>query len=305
MVRATHSVGLIGLGAASHVLAGLLPFMVARAIGRLGLVPATTWMYGIGAVALLVALLVGRWRRTFVDESTAVWQSPHRWHLVLGLAGFLVAGVAYYFGLSRSPRVAEYVFLTRLDWLLQAAVAILILREPWTSQGLIGGVIALTGGLLLTWTSALGTSGLVAALVYIVASLAGYGGFKPITTWRGRAGAATLMVWRHWINTLGFAALLAMQPTVATPDGVGLLLCAVGAVAIITLFLLRFTALTALPLWVLSVQAPVQATVAIVMTFVTGGSLPAVTYLAIALVVVGEGFVAVGEARRASVAVRG
>lgn len=300
MPRVTHPLGPIALGVASHVLAGMMPFLVATAIGRIGLVPATAWMYAIGALGLIIALTAGRWRRTFLHESLAVWRSEHRRRVVVGLIGFLIAGVSYYFGLSRSARVAEYVFLTRLDWLFQAAVAILLLREPWTRSGLLGGAIAMTGGLLLIGAGALGISGVTGALVYILASLAGYGSFTPITVARGKPGAATLMVWRHWVTTLGFAAWLGLQRPEAMPDGVSLLLCAGGATGIVTLFLLRFVALTALPLWVLSVQAPVQAMVAVGMTFALGGTLPATTYVALALIVAGEGLVAAGEARRAA-----
>lgn len=296
--RSAGSIDPITLGLASHTLAGIFPFMAASAISRLGLIPATAWIYGIGALGLLAALVVGDWRRAFIAESTAMWQSAFRGRLILGLGGFLVAGVAYYSGLAHSPRVAEYVFITRLDWLLQAPVAILLLNEPWTRQGLVGGLVALTGGVMLAWTGALGTSGLVAALLYIAASLAGYGGVKPISAARGTRGAVTLMVWRHWINALGFAALLATQPAAAVPDGVGMLMAAAGSVAIILLFLLRFAALTRLPLWVLSVQAPVQAIVAILVTLATGSTLPLPTLTAIALVVAGEALVGASHARR-------
>ena len=295
----TRSNGPISLGLASHVLAGLFPFLAATVISRLGLLPATAWIYGIGAVVLLAALGVGRWRRTFIAESRAVWTSPFRWPVVAGLAGFLIAGVAYYTGLARSPLVAEYVFITRLDWILQAPFAILVLRESWTRQGLAGGLIALTGGVMLSWTGSVGASGLTAAMIYIVASLAGYTGFKPVAAARGARGAVTLTVWRHWINAVGFAALvMVLGPRAAVHDTAGLWLAAAGAVVIFALFLLRFSALTGLPLWVLSVQAPVQAFVAILLTFLSGATLPVQTVIAIGLIVTGECLVALGEAQR-------
>jgi drug/metabolite transporter (DMT)-like permease len=293
-----HSVNPVGLGLASHVLAGLFPFLAATAISRLGLLPATAWIYGIGAVGLAASLALGRWRRAFIDESSTLWQSASRWIILAGLAGFLVAGVAYYAGLARSPVVAEYVFITRLDWILQAPFAILILREPWTRPGLAGGLIALTGGVMLSWTGSIGASGLGFALIYVLASLAGYTAFKPIAAARGAKGAVTLTVWRHWVNTLGFVVLAALQTSGVAPDNGGLLLAVAGAVAILALFLLRFTALTGLPLWVLSVQAPVQAFIAILMTFVMGATLPVSTVIAIGLVVSGECLVALGEARQ-------
>lgn len=289
------------LGLASHVLAGIFPFIAAATIARLGLVPAATLIYGIGAVGLVVSLVAPVWRRIVAAETRALWRDDTRWRFVVGLTGFLVAGVAYYVGLSHSPRVVEYIFLTRLDWILQAPVAILLLREPWTGRGLTGGAIALTGGILLAWTGAIGPSGLVAAAIYIVASLAGYGAFTPLSARRGPRGAATLTAWRHWINTAGFVALLAtMGGSAGSIDAAGLALGAAGAVAIVLMFLLRFTALTGIPLWVLSVQAPVQASVAVLVTFFTGGTLPLATIIAIALVVVGEYVVAVSQMRRAS-----
>jgi hypothetical protein len=51
---------------------------------------------------------------------------------------------------------------------------------------------------------------------------------------------------------------------------------------------------------VLSVQAPVQAMVAILMTYATGGTLPPQTMVAIGLVVAGEYFVAMGDLERKS-----
>lgn len=288
------------LGLASHALAGIFPFIAAAAIARLGLVPATTLIYGIGAAGLVLSLTARRWRGIVAVETRALWRADVRWRFAGGLAGFLVAGVAYYVGLARSPRVAEYIFITRLDWILQAPVAILLLREPWTRAGLAGGAIALAGGVLLAWTGSIGPSGLIAALIYIVASLAGYACFTPLSAARGPRGAATLTAWRHWINTMGFVALLlTIGGSTAPIDATGFVLGVAGAVAIVLMFLLRFTALTGIPLWVLSVQAPVQASVAVLVTLLAGGTLPLATIVAIALVVVGEYVVAVSQMRRA------
>src|SRR5690606_5289006 len=124
---------------------------------------------------------VRRWRHLVDAETRALWRPAVRTGFVGGLAGFLVAGVAYYVGLTHSPRVAEYIFLTRLDWILQAPVAVLLLREPWTRKGVTGGAIALAGGVMLAWTGSIGSSGLMAAAIYVVASLAGYAWFTPLS----------------------------------------------------------------------------------------------------------------------------
>lgn len=292
----------IGLGLTSHLVAGISPFIMQAVITRLGLIAGMTLVYGIGSIGLLVSLAVPGWRRVTFDETRALLTPHLRLAFVGGLASFLVAGVAYYAGLARSPRVAEYIFLTRLDWILQAPVAILVLREPWTRGGVAGGTLALAGGIVLAWTGSIGASGIVAALIYIVASLAGYAGFTPISAARGTRGAATLTVWRHWINTLGFLALLFLSgfewSSAAALDPTALALAAAGAAVIVLLFLLRFTALTGIPLWVLSVQAPVQALVAVGVTFLTGGHLPLTTITAIAMIVGGEAVVSLSQMSR-------
>lgn len=277
------------LGFASHLLAGLLPFISSGAITRLGLTRATAALYLAGSAILTVTLAVPRLRRSFIAETARLLAADSRRLFVGGLAGFLVAGIAYYVGLANTPRVAEYIFLTRLDWLVQAAVAVVWLREPWTPRGLLGGAFALTGGLALAWTGAFGVSGLVAALVYILASLVGYSSFKPLSGSAGPAGALTLTVWRHWINTAGFVTLFLVSPgTSLVIDGTGLFLAATAGTLIVILFALRFTALTDLPLWVLSAQAPTQALVAIAATLATTGVLSGLTLAGMALIVLGE-----------------
>ena len=142
---------------------------------------------------------------------------------------------------------------------------------------------------MLAWTGACGASGLAAALLYIAASLAGYSCFKPLSSARGTRGAVALTFWRHWVNTAGFILLALLQPGAGAGVTVMGLMAAVAAgVLIVVLFLLRFTALTGIPLWVLSAQAPVQALVAVAATVATGGSLPALSMVAIVLIVSGE-----------------
>jgi drug/metabolite transporter (DMT)-like permease len=274
------------------VLAGLLPFVSSAAIGRLGLTTATALIYLAGTAVIAAALVHQRIRSILTAETAALMrQSASRRRLLLGLSGFLVAGVAYYVGLARTPRVAEYVFLTRLDWLVQAAVAVVWLREPWTGRGLVGGALALAGGLLLAWSGAFGPSGLAAAVLYVLASLVGYSCFTPLSAARGIDGAVALTVWRHWVNTAGFVVLaltLASPSPSSTPDPVGLALAGIGGLAIVVLFFMRFSALTRLPLWILSAQAPTQALVAIAISLATTGRLRAITLAGIGLVVVGE-----------------
>ena len=257
--------------------------------------PATALIYVGGAAFLaLLVLLAPRVRTVLIEESRALWSPAFRWRLAGALAGFLVAGVAYYQGLSRSGRVAEYVFLTRLDWVIQAPVAILLLKEPWTRAGLLGGAIALAGGLVLAWTGSIGASGFAAAALYIIASMIGYVCATPVTAARAFAGAGTLTVWRHGINTAGFVLLaLPTWPAGGVPaDRHTILLVCAGAIVIVALFLLRFAALTRIPLWVLSAQAPVQAAVAVTASWLTEGRLPMTTLLAIGMVVFGEYVVA-------------
>jgi drug/metabolite transporter (DMT)-like permease len=292
-----RSFGPVALGFASHLLAGVLPFVSAGAIGRLGLMPATATLYLAGSAALLVSLTDRRVRGWLRTETPSL-AAPRTLGLLLGgLAGFLVAGVAYYIGLSSSPRVAEYIFLTRLDWLVQAAFAIVWLREPWTGRGLAGAVLALAGGLMLAWSGSFGTAGLLAAAAYIGASLVGYSCFKPLAVARGTTGAVVLTMWRHWVNTFGFVVLAAMwSGPPASGDGTGLMLALVAGMAIVVLFLLRFVALTGLPLWVLSAQAPTQALIAILATLATSGVLPGAALAAIGLIVAGEVLVSTARA---------
>lgn len=285
----------LALGFASHALAGVSPFIVAATISRVGLMPATALIYIGGAAWLaLLVLVLPAVRATLVRETRLLWGPAFRWRFAGALAGFLVAGVAYYQGLSRSGRVAEYVFLTRLDWLIQAPVAILLLKEPWTRGGLLGGALALGGGVMLAWTGTIGASGFAAASLYIGASLMGYLCATPITAARALAGAGALTVWRHGINAVGFVLLaVPAWPQANGPlDRSTILLVAVGAIVIVALFLLRFAALTRIPLWVLSAQAPVQAAVAVTASWLTEGRLPMTTLAAIGMVVCGEYVVA-------------
>ncbi len=292
------------LGFLSHVLAGLSPFFVAGVIGRAGLLPGTALVYACGALLLGAALVLRTVSRPFLAETRA-FAGPGMRQLVLGsLAGFLVAGVSYYHGLVESSRVAEYVFLTRLDWLVQAPVALLVLGEAWTRRALAGAALALGGGLILTWSGAIGADGLLFAAAYIVASLIGYLCAAPVTRARGLRGALTLTFWRHWTNTAGFVALAAGAGTLgtgtadATLTPATLALAATSGVVLIGLFLARFAALTRVPLWVLSAQAPVQALVAVGASLATEGWLPLTSGVAIALIVTGEWLVTARPARR-------
>jgi len=283
----------VGLGFASHLLAGVLPFLSSGAIARLGLMRGTATLYIAGSIMLAASLASGRVRGWLRVETATFVSRGTRQTFLLGLAGFLAAGVAYYVGLARTPRVAEYIFLTRLDWLVQAAFAIVWLREPWTRRGLAGAALALAGGLTLAWSGAFGASGLAAAAIYILASLVGYSSFKPLSALRGPEGAVVLTMWRHWINTTGFVLLTLLLPVPGAGDvRAGLLLAVMAGVVIVVLFLLRFTALTGIPLWVLSAQAPTQAIVAILVTVVTTGTLPIPTLGAIACIAAGELMVA-------------
>ena len=284
----------LALGFASHILAGLSPFIVAAVIARIGLVPATALVYGLGTAGLAALLLVPR-ARQHVRQWTSVFTSA-AWRVafVSSLAGFLVAGVAFYVGLARSSRVAEYVFLTRLDWIVQAPVAILVLHEPWTSRGLAGAAVALAGGLVIVWTGAIGTSGLAAAVVYVAASLVAYLGASRIARAGGLPGAVALTAWRHVVNTVGFGVLaIVMVDAVPLRINAGTIaLGMLGACVLLGLFLCRFVALTRVPLWVLSAQAPVQAVVALVASRLTEGAPSVATILAVLMIASGEVIVA-------------
>lgn len=288
----------LALGFASHALAGLSPFIVAAVIARTSLLTGTALVYLLGTAGLLALLTVGPVRRRLWQSTRTLTSARWRTAFASSLAGFLVAGVAFYVGLASSPRVAEYVFLTRLDWIVQAPVAILVLREPWTWRGLGGAAIALAGGLLIVWTGAVGSSGLAAALVYVGASLAAYLGASRITKAEGLAGAATLTVWRHVVNTVGFVVLATVMRS-AVPmrlDAATLALGVVSALVLLGLFLCRFAALTRVPLWVLSAQAPVQAVVALLASRFTEGAPATATLVAVAMIICGEAVVASTQA---------
>lgn len=285
------------LGLLSHVLAGLSPFIVAAVMARSSLLVGTAVVYGVGSLLLVGLLAVPRARGRVAAAWRELRSVPLRTHAVVSLAGFLVAGVAYYVGLSRSPRVAEYVFLTRLDWVVQVPVAILVLRETWTRSGLAGAALALAGGLLIVWTGAIGSSGLASASCYVIASLAGYIGATRVARAMGIDGAVTLTIGRHWVNTAGFVtlAVLLARPLALPRDPSFLALATLGAVVLICLFLFRFAALTRLPLWVLSAQAPVQALVALAASRLTEGRPATSTLVAVAMIVSGELLVAYGR----------
>ena len=286
----------LALGLASHLLAGVSPFLMAAVIAQAGLLPGTALAYVMGTAVLSAGLVAWPARRRALVATTRELARTRPTALLGSLAGFLVAGVAYYVGLASSARVAEYVFLTRLDWTIQAPVAMLLLREPWTPGGLMGAALALTGGLVIVWTGAIGASGLGAALVYVVASLAGYLGARAITRASGLRGALSLTVWRHLVNTLGFVglALVWSRGTPSGPTTATAMLAVISGLVLVGLFATRFASLTRLPLWVLSAQAPVQALVALSVTYVTGGRIGPATWMAVGLIVAGEWLVARG-----------
>jgi drug/metabolite transporter (DMT)-like permease len=287
----------LALGFASHILAGLSPFIVAAIIARTALLPATALVYGLGTAGLATLLVLPQARRHVREWTSVLASPPWRVACASSLAGFLVAGIAFYVGLARSSRVAEYVFLTRLDWIVQAPVAILVLREPWTGRGLAGAAVALAGGVLIVWTGAIGTSGLTAAVVYVAASLVAYLGASRIAREGGVHAAVALTGWRHVVNTAGFGLLaLVMGPSGSlslTPGTIAL--GTLSACVLLGLFLCRFAALTRVPLWVLSAQAPVQAVVALVASRLTEGTPPAATLLAVLMIVSGEVIVATAQ----------
>jgi len=290
------------LGFLSHVLAGVSPFVMAAVIARAGLLPGTALAYACGTGVLVVALGVTPLRRT-LREGTRRLAAPHaRLRFIGALLGFLVAGVTYYHGLTASARIAEYVFLTRLDWLVQAPVALVLLGEPWTRRGVVGAGLALTGGLLLTASGAIGTSGLIFALLYIAASLVGYVCATPLSSRHGTQAAVTLTMWRHWVNTGGFVllALVAGRAGPALTAPATFALAGVASLILIGLFLARFAALTRLPLWMLSAQAPVQALVAVLASLLSEGRLPLASAAAITLVVAGEWLVMARQPREAT-----
>ena len=64
------------------------------------------------------------------------------------------------------------------------------------------------------------------------------------------------------------------------------------ACVLLGLFLCRFAALTRVPLWVLSAQAPVQAVVALVASRLTEGAPSAATLVAVLMIASGEVIVA-------------
>lgn len=287
----------LALGFASHLLAGVSPFLVAAIIARTSLLGGTALVYSLGTLSLSVALLLPRARHWLLAETRCLTRAPLRTAFLWSLAGFLMAGVAYYVGLTRSARVAEYVFLTRLDWVVQAPVAIVVLRERWTRGGLAGAGLALAGGLLIVWTGVIGTSGIAAAVCYVVASLAGYLGATRIARHGGLSAAAGLTVWRHGVNTLGFVmlALLMGQAGRGRFDIGTLSLGLLSAAVLIGMFFCRFVALTRLPLWVLSAQAPVQAIVALVASRLTEGATSTATLAAVAMIASGEVIVAASQ----------
>ena len=292
-VRGGPALGLV-LGVASHVLAGLSPFIVAAVIARTALLPGTALVYTLGTASLTMLLVLPQARHHLRQWTRALVAPAWRVAFATSLLGFLVAGVAFYVGLTRSSRVAEYVFLTRLDWIVQAPVAILVLREPWTTRGLAGAACALGGGLLIVWSGTVGSSGLMAAVVYIAASLAAYLGASRIAKAGGLASAIALTVWRHVVNTLGFVILaLAIGPAGRLRiDTDTVALGMVSAFVLLGLFLCRFAALTRVPLWVLSAQAPVQAIVALAASRVTEGAPSAATLAAVLMIASGEVIVA-------------
>ena len=113
---------------------------------------------------------------------------------------------------------------------------------------------------------------------------------KRIARDTGTRGATALAVWRHLVNTAGFVALTIVmgQATRVRFDADTMAIGIVSASVLLGMFLCRFAALTRLPLWVLSAQAPVQAVVALVASRISEGMPSALTILAVTMIVAGE-----------------
>ena len=284
-MRRSFSSGL-ALGASSHLLSSVFPFLAAACLKQGGIVGGACAIYLVGTASLLLARpLHGREGAQLVAYLRGE-RKPYA--LRLALIAFAVAAVSYYLGLGASRSTLGYVFVTRLDWAVQIPVAIIFLREPWSLRSVGGALFAFGGALLLGRGGAVGVVEAGWALLYLASSAVGYTMITPLLR-EGRGPAlADILVARHLLITVALsvwavgASDLAHLLSVLNATGLA------AGVVLALIFFSRFAALRTIPLSLFATLAPLQALGAVLITVARGDLLTPPLLAGGALVLLGE-----------------
>lgn len=290
------SVGL-RYGIFSHFAAAFFPFVAGALLSQLGVFSASSLFYVMGVGILLCVVLVSSKLRLEVASILILLvRGEWPWRFSVALLCFAIAGAGYYLGLEKAAVKLEYIYLTRLDFVLQIPVGILVLRERPNLWGLCGAAIAAIGGAIIAYKGAFGPSGLEWAFLYVVASIGAYTLITPVLKERPSYTPFAVVAMRTLLLTAVFAAMVPLHEQWRTPENWTTWLTVLCAAALlIGMFLLRFAALRRIQLWVFSALAPLQAFGATLIA-ASLGNLPGwISAFGIFLIVSGELLVSLGE----------
>ena len=291
----------VGLSGISHVLSALFPFVAADSIKRLGVFPASFIFYLIGTILILALLVRGKLRRDTRSAFVLLREKPSFQRAVLL---FVAGGVCYYKGLETSASTVEFVFLSRLDWVLQMPAAVIFLKEPWNWKGASMAILAATGGVLVGWAGTDGLGGSAWAAGYVVFSVAAYNSITPLLSGEsGLTHTGALAVRTFFITFLLFLCswydpVQVGRIEFSLQSGGALIQAVAAGLVLVCVFWSRFAALAIIPLWLFAGFAPLQAGVAATVGLLYGGMPTAGVLAGMALVILGEAGLAAGSLRQ-------
>ncbi|MCC6931807.1 MAG: hypothetical protein IT292_00935 [Deltaproteobacteria bacterium] len=282
----------MGLAVASHLLSAMFPFVAAAGMKALGIFPACFVFYAVSTCLVMFVGIASRRCRNESRSSLKQLGGENVWpKFFWAIYFFACAGGCYYLGLAIASNKLEFMFLTRLDWIIQMPVVVLFLREVMTRRNLLGAVIAALGGIVIGWTGALGLSGVLYAVGYVGASVCAYTLVRSLFNVKPASSGFMLMAIRNVAMMLVFAILMAID--VATLKNMAatnssFMLVLVAGTFLFFLFWARFEALRAIPLWLFAALAPLQTVGGVIIAFAVGELLSSLALTGVCLVSVGE-----------------
>ena len=298
--KATKSA--LAAGFTSHFISAAFPFIAGACLKQLGVFPASAFFYLVGLTLIIcICIAKAKYRNELTDAISCYLQGGLPWQFSASLFFFAIAGAGYYLGLNSAERKLEYIYLTRLDFVLQVPVGIVFLREKWNSKGLAGAAIAAVGGCIIAWKGAFGPSGIWWGMTYVASSLAAYALVTSVLQMHKRFSPFVMLSART-------VAVLFVFTVLSYPSGTWntdilswphLLLTIAAGSLLFGMFWLRFAAIKEMPLWVFSALAPIQALGATIIA-ASLGQLPGIIAMSgVLLVVIGELLVAFSYAKTA------
>ncbi|NMC63646.1 MAG: EamA family transporter [SAR324 cluster bacterium] len=276
------------LAVASHLLSAVFPFVAATSLQQMGVLKASFLFYCIATVFVVFFT----YKRVGIKE---LYRALERNRSFLWAITFFVGGaIAYYGGLASTKNVLAFVLLSRLDWVMQIPVAIVLLREKARPLAVVAAILACCGAVLVGWTSRIDVDTAVWALIYVGLSVVAYTLTKPLL--RTELSADSVLALRAYGVTLILGIMnacsvqgLGGNAFEVTPSAI------LAGVMLATLFATRFSAISSIPLWRFAAYAPIQAFVAVLISTWLGQAASFLVIMGMLLIAVGEGLVAIEE----------